>query len=438
MDEKVSLIEMCRRWETLLSRKRQSDELERPSIVVPGQDPFDCSDCAVPPADVLVAEAVSEAIEEWRALDDRKIPEGEAPDSTEKGPAKKKPKWYNDHIRLPPSFDYKSEGEPPEDDGGGDRVMRLDDPTKTLSYHRELWKLFSSVPTRQALEERALQGLSSPAMVSLRDEWRTLDKFTYDKIASCRLRMNNRHGAPEKPFSPPTPKTKGTLFFELWKGSVAHIQRSSTPSDERALLEFRGDQTLLDFHHTICEISNDSFWEEVVQTESERENPGQRSGIFVIEDKMYTCGKVNYSDPIVEWFMEDRRRIAFSLGYPTVTVSPMIETRLEEIPMRLGVRYLHMHSGNVTTQVFLVDRRHGYVRQPALARNYPMIHDMWATGWPAPECDGCGWRGASTVTSPSCEISDGLKILCASCADFLNIPAAERQPHDRWKLSGPN
>ena len=84
MDEKVSLNEMNRRWETLLSRKRQSDELVRPSAVVLGLDPFDCSDYAVP--------SVAEAIEDWRALDDRKIPEGEAAAAAGGGPVKKKPK----------------------------------------------------------------------------------------------------------------------------------------------------------------------------------------------------------------------------------------------------------------------------------------------------------------------------------------------------------
>jgi hypothetical protein len=381
MDEKVSLSEMCRRWEALLERKRQSDELERPFSIprTGGIDLFDCTDCAVPTVEGLVEDAVAEAIDEWRSLDDRKIPEGEAPDSTEQGPAKKKPKWYNMHVRLPPSFDYKATQGPPEDDGGGDRVLQLDNPTKTLSYHRELWKIFASLPTRAALQEEALEGLSSPEMSRLRDEWLMLEKppnVRLDKIISTRLRLSSRQGAHETAFSPPTAKIKGTLFFEIWKGSVRHLQTSSTASDERAVLEFRGDQTLLDFHNALCEISMDLFWDEVVQKEANGDPLSERSGMFLIEDKIYTCGKVDYSDPVISWFKQNNRRILYNLGYSSVTVHTMVDTRLEDIPMRLNLRYFHMHSGTVTSQVFLTDRRHGYPRQPAIVQNYPIVHDV--------------------------------------------------------------
>jgi hypothetical protein len=380
MDEKVSLNEMCRRWEALLARKRQSDELERPSVAEP--DRYDCSDCVVPTVEGLVEEAVSEAIEECRDLDDRKIPEGEAPDSAEQGPAKKKPKWYMQHVRLPPSFDYKATEGPPEDDGGGDRVLQLDNPTKTLSYHRELWKIFASLPTRPVLVEEALQGLSSPEMSQLCEEWSRLEKLPNarsDKLISTRLRLSSRQGAPETAFSPPTAKIKGTLFFEVWKGgSVRHLSTFLSASDDRAVLEFRGDQTLLDFHHALCELSMDLFWDKFVQKEAEGESTllAQRNGMFVIEDKIYTSGEVNYADPILEWFRKDSKRIPYNLGYSTVTVHSMMGTRLEDVPMRLNLRYLHVHSGTVTSQVFLVDRRHGYPRQPMIVRNYPIIHDV--------------------------------------------------------------
>eukprot|EP00977_Amphora_coffeiformis_P013577 scaffold3586_cov164-Amphora_coffeaeformis.AAC.28 len=272
MEEKVSLNEMNRRWEVLLSRKRQSDELVRPSVVLPGRDPFDCSDCAVPTSFNLVEDAVSQAVEEWRDLDDRKIPEGEDPTGgASVVPVKKKPKWYNMHIRLPPSFDYATKNEePPPDDGGGDRVLQLDNPTVTGSYHQELWRLYRDVPTRSELEKEALEGLNTPAMTQLRDELRKLEakdpKPFFAHLGVFRLRASDRHDAPETAFIPPSHKTKGTIIFEIWKGMVQHLLSYKSPSDDRMVLEFLGEQTLVDFHRTLVELSDDTFWDDNVET----------------------------------------------------------------------------------------------------------------------------------------------------------------------------
>ena len=440
MDEKASLDEVNRRWEVLLSRKRQSDELVRPIAVPPDRpDPFDCSDCAVPPTFALVEDAVRQAVNEWRDLDDRKIPEEEALQGG--GSVKKKPKWYNMHVRLPASFDVSTKDEElPADDGGGDRVIRLDDPTETGSYHQELWRLFKAVPTRSELENEALEGLSSPAMVALRDKWRKLDEKNQlaNNFQVSSLRSNDRHGAPEIGFSPPSQKTKGTIIFEVWRGMIPHLTKNSSTTEDRLVLEFRGDQTLTDFHRAIVELSGDEFWERGVLKGDESEARKQRSGTFIIEEKIYTFGEVNYSIPIMEWLKEDETRAKKNLGVelPDLSAVPMNSIRLEEISMRLGIRYLHVHSGSVKSQVFLIDRRHGYPRQPSIARNYPIIHDMWTSGWSPPECESCRRHLATVVTSPECDLTDGSKTICRSCVNALRIPEKDFQSYNVWKICG--
>lgn len=445
MEEKVSLEEMNRRWDILLNtRKRQSDELVRPMAIPPSSsmaDPFDCSDCAVPPTFALVEDAVGQAVNEWHDLDDRKILEEELDESVQK-----KPKWYNMHVRLPTGFDVTTkDDEPPADDGGGDRVVKLDDPTVTSSYHQELWHLFKAVPTRSMLERNALEGLSSPAMIALRNAWRQKEanNSLLDHFQICNLRANERHGAPETAFSPPSQKTKGTIVFEIWKGmtkTLVNYQLTSSPSDERLVLEFRGDQTLVDFHRALVELYGDDFWENGVQNNVEKTTGGEKncSGMFIIEEKIYIHGDVDYSIPIMEWLApwKDRAQRDLGIELADLSVQPMTSVRLEQIAMRLGVRYLHVHNGSIKCQVFLIDRRYGYPRQPTIARNYPIIHDMWSCGWSAQDCEACCHRIGTVVTAPVCDLTDGSKLLCQDCADLLQIPAKERQAHNVWKVSG--
>ena len=457
MDETISLEEMSRRWEALLTRKQQSDELVRPAAVWPdGRDPFDCSDCAVPSAHALVEETVQQAIDEWRALDDRKIPEEDAfmvasiknkrdsstSNSEPNGPVAKKPKWYNMHVRLPESFDYATRNkEPPSDDGGGDRVIQLDNPAETKSYHQELWHLFQYVPTLSVLEKETLQGLSSPAMERVRHQWEQAKTLIPgEALRLGRLRYNDRHDAPETPFSPPSLTTKGTIVFEIWKGMIAHLKPSPSPAEERLVLEFRGEQTLADFHTVLVELSGDLDWNDFDKKVNidEAQSSAKRSGMFLIEDKFYTFGEVDYSTPIFQWFRGNKKRTWHNLGIhiKDITVESMNNVRLEQIPMRIGMRYLHVHSGTIQSQVFLIDRRFGYPRQPALAKQYPIVHDMWSNGWSNPDCDGCRCRCAVMATSLDCDETSGHKALCQACADELQVPAEHRQRYNVWKNSG--
>eukprot|EP00977_Amphora_coffeiformis_P029536 scaffold41335_cov221-Amphora_coffeaeformis.AAC.4 len=121
-----------------------------------------------------------------------------------------------------------------------------------------------------------------------------------------------------------------------------------------------------------------------------------------------------------------------------VQVQSMQDVRLEQIPMRLGMRYMHVHSGTVKSQVFLIDRRYGYPRQPTIARNYPVIHDIWVNGWTMSDCEGCKRRGTAVATSLTCNVTDGHKALCQACADMLQVPTQDRLPYHVWKGSGTN
>ena len=220
---------------------------------------------------------------------------------------------------------------------------------------------------------------------------------------------------------------------------IPHLTHSSSPSDQRMILEFRGEQTLLDFHRALVELSWDSFCDDAFQEKGDDENTKERSGMIVNEENLFTVGKVDYSGPILEWLKEDSKRKSHVLGIDDgedVSVQAMNDIRLEEIPMRLGIRYMHVHSGNVKSQIFLIDRRHGYPRQPTIARSYPIIHDLWASGWPAPDCEACRRRVSMFATSLACEVTDGHKALCQVCADELQVPAEHRQRYDVWKISG--
>lgn len=447
MEEKVSLTEASRRWQVLLSRKRHSDELGRPAAADSSSgatDPFGCADCAVLVIPELAVAPVARAVQAWRTLDERKIAAADHQPQQQNGgstPAKK-PKWYNKHVRLPHSFDYSSsQPEPPVDDGTGDRVLRLDHPTATSSYAAELWHVFRSVPKRSVLEAQSVEGLSLPATKIVSDslwEWEEKNRPS-DKMAVVRIRANDRHGPPEAPFrwSSTMGASTGTLFFEVWKGRTPHLKRTSSPDSDRLVLEFLGEQTLLDFHMALIELRQDTYWDSTVRKGDKAQRHNEKSGLFVMENVFYTHGAVDYAKPILEWIQQDTKRAQSCLGphhADGLQVQAMEDLRLDQIALRLGVRYFHVHHGTMEAQVFLVDRRHGSPRQPTVS--YPIIHDLWGRGYNLPECDACRCRLAVYATSTECDITDGHRVLCQACADQLRIPGNHIMAYHEWKAAG--
>ena len=382
------------------------------------------------------------------------------------------------HIRLPERFDYTTSkcNSPPPDDGTGDRVVSLDDPTSTLSYHAELWKLFREIPSDDQIEQEAVAGCNLPNTKQIYDEITEVqgqsNYFQVDGHALSRCRMNDRHDLP--PFmmlcnnsssnnnnSPRTAFTMddygSTLRFEFFRQQMC---RGSSPDSKRMVLEFMGTQTLLSVHRALVEFTDDELWEAAEQeatiaatnststtTNSEttiNHTDNERSGFFFIEGIFYTAGPVDYTTPILEWMntgnqQEKNKRLRTHLGLTEFDTLPpvhsMAETRLQDIACRLGFRYVHVMHGDVECAVFCTDRRL-VSRTAAASLNFPIIHDIWSPSPTLPECGACQRRPGSIATATTCEITGGHRVLCEDCCRQLQLPHKARDQikrYSEWK-----
>ena len=227
--------------------------------------------------------------------------------------------WRNKEGRLllPEQFDYRTRrSDPPPDDenSGGDRVISLVNPNETLSYHRELWKLFATIPRRQELENQAREGHEVHNTLKVYEEVNALkNTSTADYHALLRLRMPDRHGLPPltvfgQPSNDPKnkhelPPTTATVRMEFWRRQP---KRMTTPDCNRMILEFLESQTLFDVHMAVSKMLEDELWESGRKLKDKDGNTGDdvdggTSGCFFIEDTFYTTGTVDYASPIVEW-----------------------------------------------------------------------------------------------------------------------------------------
>jgi hypothetical protein len=249
--ERITLKEFEARWRNLLQhdkpvlKHRQRNDVEDEQ---PDTDPFDCTSVTIPPTYTMVDAMIGSYIDAWKDLDDRKIlatPEtfdnDESAAACEDGQATTRstgsaknnslPKWFKDRVRLPEKFDYESkQSGPPPDDGQGDRVVSLDDPTQTLSYHRELWKLFRTIPTAAELENNAAQNPNMPNMQRIIKQCTIADQDTFksDTLGLSRIRWSDRHDLPpvvlpvaQQQQGPIIATTVATIWFECWKGQTA-------------------------------------------------------------------------------------------------------------------------------------------------------------------------------------------------------------------------
>ena len=264
--------ESLRRWEALFAipdsarirrRRRQTTANE--------DDPFDCSDVAVPPLPDQVERHVRQSIARWRNLDARRvIPEPsssgsiltntdhggtsnkskskgnrnrkrvrideeptihqmdeaeEAPSSSSVAvPAKPhlRKRLVDKRVRLPTNFDVMgcssatasslpSPDDPAYDDimNRRDRVISLADPTKLLDYETELHKLFESIPTEEEVEDDATVGSVCTHMLALKaeNEEGVRDYTRFDGHALGRMKLRDRHGLPSRIWSEQREKT---------------------------------------------------------------------------------------------------------------------------------------------------------------------------------------------------------------------------------------
>eukprot|EP00984_Skeletonema_dohrnii_P021533 scaffold10792_cov139-Skeletonema_dohrnii-CCMP3373.AAC.1 len=302
---------------------------------------------------------------------------------------------------LPPNFDYQCRNKPPDEedednnnigntevDGTNNkrrkRVISLLDPTQTQDYESELWKVFNSMPTAKEVEHQYALGSSDEAAADGDNDTtspsvnhgcqhtltitNTLDKLRrkYTRIDAHslgRLRIRDRHASMYNYSGEDTAAVshnsssslQTTLRFEILKPNVEDLRRGSGPDGNRLEVELHGSQhTLLDLHHTLVEHAS-------INTDG-GEAADISAGVFLVEDILYTHGDVGNAaaDSILEWMDEfnskqggKKEEAALSSTTPDDArdgkvqskpkVVPMDGIKLEDLTLRLGVRYTHIN-----------------------------------------------------------------------------------------------
>jgi hypothetical protein len=485
MDSKISLQEWERRWKVLLERapsKSQTNSVDDKNQDGHVNDPFDCSSLVVPPIYDIVDTVASKFVQQWRDLDQRKVVEqpaataavGVAVSDTQedtqninnKNPNKKArleaaslPAWYEKRVRFPEQFDFESkQAEPPADDGQGDRVISLKDPTVTTSYHQELWKLFQRIPLADTLEQETVQGVQLPHMLALNQE---IDEtmVIYPRLdghALSRMRTSDRHDlVPPNSNNNSSTDLTATIRFECWRRQP---HRGATPDAHRVVLEFLGSQTLADFHRVLVELYEDDLWTNAQHTDEENQSDNsdddasandksksnnrkenqESSGFFFVEGAFYTIGPVDYTGPIQAWLQSGRaaeqtNRATYlgldAFSQSAAAVQYMARVRLDKMEMRLGMRYHHVCHGNVECSVICTDRR----MSPKSNATYPILHDIWVPSYTIQECEACRHGVPVIATSTTCTLTDGNRVLCEACSRRLKLQ--EKVPADIERFS---
>mmetsp|Transcript_63202 Transcript_63202/g.128800 ORF Transcript_63202/g.128800 Transcript_63202/m.128800 type:complete len:575 (-) Transcript_63202:341-2065(-) len=545
MAEQLSSEEATKRWELLLAienikprsiekRRKRSFSTSRsngssgrattssPASHLAG-DPFDCSSVAVLPTYDLVENTLHQYLKKWRQLDERKIQKkpaksrlpvaaaqqeqtknfltendrinrGACGGSSDNEVATRRTNhgggWraMEDRLSLPEGFDYNTKSSDQilmaEESSCGDVVVSLDDPTKILSYHSELSKLFRSIPTCRELEKEARRGHQVDNTLRLHQETYDPTRLTPDCHALSRLRAPDRHGLPQSLSCIPKENERstgrqqnrsrnvysGTVLLEFWRNQP---KKSVSSGCHRMVMEFLASQTLWDVHVILAQMAEDVLWtaaygditsqddhkNEIDYASTSGSSDGSQdkklkpkkndnvgcqhnhSGCFFIENVFYKSGSVDYAKPIMDWIHGDKpnhpnpiRKRYLGIS-PSLTIScerTMEEKKLSQIPFRLNTRYYHACHGDVETTVMLIDRK--LIRRKRddvgnCTAMYPIMHDIWtAARKPAvPLCDACQTYQSVFKTASNCKTTDGgPRSLCQECCTDLKLLENEK------------
>ena len=478
--------ECARRWNVLLSARAQHQQTVPSSTR--GDDPFDCSDLVIPTTSALVEQEVAKAMQKWKDLDSRIImdddvsfDEGLVVDGTMGGDLRKQ-------RLLPPNFDYQCRTKPEDDvinlETSGDlqlaryyrpRVISLADPTQSQDYETELWKIFHSMPTAKTLERlHGLHDNSNPDgdeasshgcqhALRVKNELVTFMQKNkrFDGHSLGRLRLKERHSLPyalpEKQFSGSAAKDNSninasqalrtTIRFEVLRHSTI-LKRGSATDANRLEVEMSGSHhTLFDLHRLLAECSAASSTESVGVVQP---------GVFFIENRLYTVGDVgeDIGKTILHWLDGNQskeelaiakketkkksavkllpRRHFLGISYPNEAM-PMSQMRLDDLPLRLGVRYFHMlvrqpNKGRSWSGIFNqsalfitgINTQH----LPSAIQAPIIMHDIWTQPIPTTICLACKCAVATVVTI-SDELTDSSSSLAT--ATFGDSRAADKQ-----------
>jgi snRNA-activating protein complex subunit 3 len=395
-------------------------------------------------------------------------------------------------IGLPDFFDYKCEGPPPQppqsnngNNAQGDddnnmnlqpkrrQVVSLEDPTQLLDYEVELWKIFNKIPIEEDIEKEARGGAICTNMIELNKEIETgLREYSrLDGHALSRARKKDRHHWPRIRFNNNTDTYDddidcAVIKFEFWR---RHTKRFGSDPN-KCEMEFLSTQTFQDVHDAIVDCTRDETFIKGSKTTPNRQSSSSpqsqvasSSGYFFIEDTFYSTGDTDYITPIFDWLNQDPwtkpnlklnptgkiqgrpRHIKCRKSYLKIRSDVplhkkrMKDTLLGEIPMRLGIRYLHVSNGDVETSVFLSDISVRFKNENIQANEYPLLHDIWTTSTSSmvhgtAECVGCHHSHAVVVTIED-ELADGGPTpFCQECFRLLHFDGEKNSSTNDEKL----
>lgn len=348
---------------------------------------------------------------------------------------------HQNRVRLPDFFDYKGERGPPQIDEENEKetitqskrrkVVSLEDPSKLLDYEVELWKIFNEVPLESEIEQSATEGAicCENIMAVNKEIAASLKEYTRsDAHSLSRLRKKDRHHLPrirQKIHIPEQVNTNemssqrsrnidcATIKFEFWRRNTKRYGQDPNKCE----MEFLSTQTLQDVHNAIVDCTEDELFE--IGTSSTAS-----SGYFLIEDTFYSTGNVDYVTPILNW-LEKRPTPISKLPRDFLNLSPNLKQKgmdieLGNIPLRLGIRYVHVCNGDIEISVFASDITVRFQDENIQRKEYPILHDIWTTSTNSTvhgtgTCDACNFSAAVVITIED-ELSNGCPTLfCQKC-----------------------
>ena len=203
------------------------------------------------------------------------------------------------------------------------------------------------------------------------------------------------------------------------------------------VLEFLGSQTLLDVHETIVELTQDPLWQRGVNSTGNSDETVSSGGFFFIESIFYTTGTVDYTTPIQTWLGNGTKKqrterlahMGLAKSDSTLPIKTMSGTRLEDLELRLAMRYVHVHHGVIECSFYITDRK----LEAPTHTHYPIIHDVWTSSFFTPDCEACKHRVGTVATSNLCRNTLGHRVLCSFCAGELGLLDKEIEEYSVWK-----
>jgi len=397
------------------------------------------------------------------------------------------------------------------------KVISLVDPTQTLDYESELWNVFNSMKTSTELERIYALGSNTKKKSSDNPEnddtgdasvdneeishgckhtlnvkqnlvgWikknTRLDAHSLGRlrVRDCHANpvvgtttLNSTNGDDHSQQNDTDTSLQTTIRFEILRQSQ-NLKRASGPDGNRMEVELHGSHhTLLDLHRLLVECSlNTSSLKEG------DENNNIHPGVFFIENNFYTCGDVGDKIGVaIKNWLSDKKLGAMEeeelstqttprqqhLGISSkINIIPMSEMKLEDLPLRLGVRYYHMlvpppsplHLGSTNVMslanesAVYVTGIHTHKSKKTSNNSKPsiIIHDTWASSQ-RHTCLACNYFLATVVTvndpltdsSPPSLDSKSNKVLiqgvplCSSCYRALHYEPANNLDQPQLKL----